>query len=314
MESNSNVLPRPLRGIIPPMVTPLLERDTLDVAGLQRLIEHILAGGVHGLFILGTTGEAPSLSRRLRCKLIERVCTQVKERVPVLIGITDTCFVESVNIACKARDAGAQAVVLAPPYYFPAGQGELLEYLEHLMPELPLPLFLYNMPSYTKLVFEPETVRAAAAITGIVGIKESSGDMVYFRRLLSLLKKQPDFSLLIGHEELLAEAVLGGAHGGVCGGANLAPQLYVDLYDAVCSRDMSRIEALHKKVMKISKAIYGVGKYESSYLKGLKCALSCMGICNDFLAEPFHRFRRSERSVIRRHIKKLGLMEKRKEV
>ena len=78
MESNSNVLSRPLRAIIPPMVTPLLERDTLDVAGLERLIEHILAGGVHGLFILGTTGEAPSLSQRLRCELIERVCEQVK--------------------------------------------------------------------------------------------------------------------------------------------------------------------------------------------------------------------------------------------
>lgn len=309
MESNSKVLPKPLRGIIPPMVTPLLDRDTLDVVGLQRLIEHILAGGVQGLFILGTTGEAPSLSRRLRCELIERVCGQVKGRVPVLVGITDTSFVESVNIACKAKDAGAQAVVLAPPYYFPAGQGELLEYLEHLMPEIPLPLFLYNMPSYTKLVFEPETVKAAASITGIVGIKESSGDMGYFRRLQSLLKKQSDFSLLIGHEELLGEAVLAGAHGGVCGGANLVPQLYVDLYNAACRKELSVVESLHKKVLQISKAIYGVGKYESSYLKGLKCALSCMGICNDFLAEPFRRFRRSERSVIRRHLKGLGLMD-----
>jgi len=310
MESNSNILPRPLRGIIPPMVTPLLERDTLDVAGLEQLIEHILAGGVHGLFILGTTGEAPSLSFRLRCELTERVCEQVKGRVPVLVGITDTCFVESVKIACKARDAGAEAVVLAPPYYFPAGQGELLEYLKHLTPELPLPLFLYNMPSYTKLVFEPETVRAAADITGIVGIKESSGDMVYFRQLLSLLKKQPDFSLLMGQEELLAEAVLEGAHGGVCGGANLAPQLYVDLYKAACCKEISAVEALHKKVMQISTSIYSVGKYESSYLKGLKCALSCMGICGDFLAEPFHRFRRAERNMIRRHIKELGLMDR----
>jgi len=310
MESNSNVLPRPLRGIIPPMVTPLLDRDTLDVAGLERLIEHILAGGVHGLFILGTTGEAPSLSYRLRYELIERVCTQVKRRVPVLVGITDTSFVESVNITNKAKDAGAQAVVLAPPYYFPAGQGELLEYLKHLAPELPLPLFLYNMPYYTKLVFEPKTVRAAAAITGIVGIKESSGDMVYFHQLLSLLKKQPDFSLLIGQEELLAEAVLAGAHGGVCGGANLAPRLYVDLYKAASSRDLSTVETLHKKVMQISKAIYGVGKYESSYLKGLKCALSCVGICSDFLAEPFHRFRQAERKVIRRHLEELGIMEK----
>ena len=132
-------MPRPLRGIIVPMVTPLLDRNTLDVSGLERLIEHILAGGVNGLFVLGTTGEAPSLGYSLRFELIERVCAQVRNRVPILVGITDTSFVESVKMAHKAREAGANAVVLAPPYYFPAGQSELLEYLEHLAPELPLP-------------------------------------------------------------------------------------------------------------------------------------------------------------------------------
>ena len=311
MESNSNVLPRPLRGIIPPLVTPLEDRDTLDAAGLERLIEHILAGGVHGLFILGTTGEAPSLSYRLRYELIERVCGQVKGRVPVLVGITDTSFVESVNIAGKAREAGAQAVVLAPPYYFPAGQAELLEYLRHLTPELPLPVFLYNMPSYTKLVYEPETIRAAADFPGIAGIKDSSGNMIYFRRLQSLLKDHPDFSLLIGREELLAEAVLFGGHGCVCGGANLIPQLYVDLYNAACSKDLPKVESLHKKVMHLCTTIYNVGQYESSFLKGLKCALSCMDICSDFLAEPFHRFRRAEHDRIQQYVKELGITPER---
>ena len=311
MESNSNVLPRPLRGIIPPLVTPLLDRDTLDAAGLERLIEHILAGGVHGLFVLGTTGEAPSLSYRLRYELIERVCGQVKGRVPVLVGITDTSFVESVKIARKAKDAGGQAVVLAPPYYFPAGQAELLEYLRHLTPELPLPVFLYNMPSYTKLVYEPETIRAAADFPGIVGIKDSSGNMIYFRRLQSLLKDHPDFSLLIGREELLAEAVLFGGHGCVCGGANLIPQLYVDLYNAACSKDLPKVESLHKKVMHLCTTIYNVGQYESSFLKGLKCALSCMDICSDFLAEPFHRFRRAEHDRIQQYVKELGITPER---
>ncbi|MHC4370339.1 MAG: dihydrodipicolinate synthase family protein, partial [Planctomycetota bacterium] len=208
MEPNSNELSAPLCGIIPPLVTPLLDRDTLDTAGLERLIEHVLAGGVHGLFILGTTGEAPSLSYRLRYELIDRVCRQVSGRVPVLVGITDTSFVESVNIARKAEDAGARAVVLAPPYYFPAGQMELLEYLKHLTAELPLPVFLYNMPSHTKLVFEPETIRAAADFPGVAGIKDSSGNMMYFRRLQALLRDRPDFSVLMGPEELLAEAVL----------------------------------------------------------------------------------------------------------
>lgn len=305
----SNILPSPLKGIIPPMITPLLDRDTLDVTGLERLIEHILGGGVHGLFILGTTGEAPSLSYRLRYELIDRACKQVNGRVPVLVGITDTCFTESINTANKARDAGAHAVVLAPPYYFPAGQAELLEYIEHLTPELPLPLFLYNMPSLTKAVIEPQTVQAAANISGIVGLKDSSGNMVYFHKLQSLLKDHPDFALLVGREELLAETVLLGGHGGVSGGANFIPKLYVDLYNAACSRDLPTIEALHEKVMKISSAIYSVGRYESSYLKGLKCALSCLNICSDFLAEPFHRFRSTERDVIRRHLEELGIVK-----
>ena len=132
----------PLTGIIPPMITPLRGRDELDVAGLERLIEHILSGGVNGLFILGTTGEGPSLSYRLRRELIERVCKQVNHRVSVLVGITDTAFVESVNVARAAAESGADALVVAPPYYLPEAQPELQEYLDHLVHELPLPLYI----------------------------------------------------------------------------------------------------------------------------------------------------------------------------
>ena len=306
--SNSTLLPKPLCGIIPPMVTPLLGRDTLDAAGLERLIEHILAGGVHGLFILGTTGEGPSLGYRLRCELIERVCAQVAGRVPVLVGITDTAFVESVRIAQKAGKEGAQALVLAPPYYFPAGQPELLEYFKHLASELPLPLFLYNMPSHTKVFFEAETVRAAADIPGIAGLKDSSANMIYFHEVRALLKDKPDFTLLVGPEQLLAESVLLGGHGGVNGGANLIPRLYVDLYNAACARDIPTIITLQEKVMKITTTIYTVGRYGSSLIKGLKCALSHIGICNDFLAEPFHRFRQKERDIIHRYVEELGIM------
>jgi dihydrodipicolinate synthase/N-acetylneuraminate lyase len=298
----------PLRGIIPPMVTPLLDRDTLDVAGLERLIEHILAGGVHGLFVLGTTGEAPSLSYRLRRELIERTCRQVGERVPVLVGITDTAFVESVRMAAFAREAGANAVVLAAPYYFPAGQAELLEYVQHLVPELPLPVFLYNMPSHTKISFDLDTVRRAAELPGVVGLKDSSGSMIYFQRLISVFQDRPEFSLLIGPEELLSESVLLGGHGGVNGGANLHPRLYVELYEAAARRDLDRVAALQRQVMRISTGIYSVGQFGSSYLKGLKCALSILGICNDFMAEPFHRFNPPERERIQQGLRSLGLL------
>src|SRR5438874_2513017 len=99
------------------MVTPLRGRDELDAAGLERLIERIMAGGVSGVFLLGTTGEGPSLSYRLRRELIAKSCALIKGRIPVLVGITDTAFVESVSLAQHAADAGAAAVVVAPPYY-----------------------------------------------------------------------------------------------------------------------------------------------------------------------------------------------------
>lgn len=300
-------LPRPLRGIIPPMITPLLDRDTLDAAGLERLIEHLLAGGVHGLFILGTTGEAPSLSYCLRHELVNRVCKQVAGRVPVLVGVTDTSFVESVNLATHAATAGAQAVVLSAPYYFPAGQPELLEYIEDIASELPLPVFLYNMPSHTKLTFEPDTVRHALAIPNIVGMKDSSAQMIYFHKLRSLTAERPDFSLLVGPEELLGEAVLLGAHGGVCGGANLFPRLYVDLYEAASAAELERIALLHAQVMQLGETIYSVGQHRSAFIKGLKCGLSCLGICDDFMAEPFQRFASPQREQVQKYLADLGV-------
>ncbi len=296
-----------LRGIIPPIVTPLHARDELDVAGLEKLIEHILAGGVHGLFVLGTTGEAPSLSYRLRREMIERTCRQVAGRVPVLVGITDTAIVEAVHLAQFAAEAGAQALVLAPPYYFPNSQPELLEYVQHLAPELPLPLFLYNMPTHTKTIFEVETVRRALQIANIAGIKDSSANMIYFHQLIGLLRERPEWSLLIGPEELLAESVLLGGHGGVSGGANLCPRLYVEIYEAAKARDFDRAAALHSQVMRISSTLYRVGRYGSAFIKGVKCALHELGICDDFMAEPFHRFREEERTRVRACLAELGI-------
>ncbi len=299
-------LPKPLRGIIPPMVTPLSDRDTLDVEGVERLIEHLIAGGVHGIFILGTTGEAPSLSYRLRRELIDLACRQVAGRLPVLVGVTDTSFTETINVANHAADAGATAVVLAPPYYFPAGQPELQEYVEDIVAELPLPVFLYNMPSHTKLFYQPETIRAALDLPKVVGLKDSSAQMIYFHKVRALAAARPDFSLLVGPEELLAESVLSGAHGGVNGGANLFPRLYVDLYNAATLAEMDRVRALHARVMRLGSTIYSVGQHSSAFIKGLKCSLSVLGICDDAMAEPFQRFRPAERARIEAYLTELG--------
>lgn len=295
----------PLRGIIPPLVTPLLDNDTLDIKGLENLIERLIAGGVHGLFILGTTGEAQSISYTLRRQMIEETSRINKKRLPLLVCISDTSITESIKLADIAANCGADAVVSAPPYYYAPSQVELAEFYLDLTDRLPLPLFLYNMPSHTKVNFAPETIRQIAEHKNVLGFKDSSANAVYFQSVMTAMKDRPDFSMLVGPEEITAEIVLMGGHGGINGGANMFPELYVSLYQAASAGNLEEIRRLQKIVMQISTSIYTVGKYGSSYLKGVKCALHILGICNDHLAAPFYKFKEPEVERIRKALEEI---------
>lgn len=300
---------QPVEGIIPPLVTPLAGPDALDVAGLERLVERVVQGGVHALFILGTSGEAPSLSYRLRRELIQRVCAQVRGRVPVWVGITDTAMAEAVALGRCAAEAGAQALVTAPPYYFPAGQPELIHFVRLLAAELPLPLILYNMPQMTKVRFEPETLAELVRIENVVGLKDSSGDLEYFRRAVELARVRSDWRVWIGPEEWLAEALELGGHGGVNGGAQIVPAWFTGLYDAHCRGDRARVKELQNRIRQLGR-IYAVGRHASAVVKGLKCALAWLGVCRDEMAPPFEPFRDPERERVRAVLVELGLLEK----
>jgi 4-hydroxy-tetrahydrodipicolinate synthase len=238
--------------------------------------------------------------------LIQRVCQQVKRRVPVLVGITDTAFIESVVVARAAADFGADAVVLAPPYYLPEAQPELQEYLDHLVPELPLPLYIYNMPALTKVTIEADTLRRAMDNPRIIGLKDSSGDLDYFKNAAELIRRhRPDWPLLIGPEEKLLATLQLGGNGGVSGGANLFPKLYVQVVEAYRAGNLARAGELQQQIQRVSDSFYRVGKHASSIIKGIKCVLATKGICNDFMAEPFHRFRDTERELVATRLKEI---------
>lgn len=301
------MLTTPLTGIFPPLVTPLSDCDTLDRPGFERLIEHVIAGGVHGLFLLGTTGEGPSLSSRLKAEVVEHGCRQVAGRVPVMVGVTDPSFADALRLSETAARAGADAVVIAPPYYLPVGPEELAGCMERFAAASPLPVLLYHIPSLTGAGFDLATIRRLLRAPNIIGLKDSGREMTYHHSVRRVAADRPGFSLLVGPEELLAEAVLFGAHGGMCGGANMAPRLYVDLYGAARAGDLSRVRELHDRVIAISDAIYSVGDGGSSYLRGLKCALKLLGLCDDFMAEPYTRFNESDRAEVGRRLRQLGL-------
>jgi len=291
------------------MITPLSSPDTLDVEGTERLAEHLITGGVQGIFILGSTGEGTSLAFGLQRQLIETTVQQTSGRVPVFVGITDTCFANSLALASVATDLGADAVVASAPCYFQIAQPEMLDYFHKLIAELPLPLMLYNMPGLTKVSFEPDTVRQLLQYEKIIGIKDSSGDLSVAVDYVKIVAERPDWTLMTGPEEILAEAIKIGVQGGVCGGANLFPRLFVDLYEAAVRKDSGQVEMLHNAVMQLGKILYGVGQYSSAYMKGLKCALSCLEICDDFMALPLNRFEEQERLIVKQRMEQLAQLD-----
>jgi len=297
----------PLSGIIPPIVTPLISNTQLDVQGLKNLIDHILDGGVHGVFILGTTGEATNLDYNLRKEFINLTCEFVNKKVPVVVGITDTCLQGSLEIAHAAKNAGADALVISSPYYLPISQNEFVCYLEELVPQLPLPFMMYNMPGCTKMHMSVNTVRKAKEL-GAIGIKDSSGNLPYLLSLIEEFKDSPEFAVIAGSEIFIPETIKAGGHGAVAGGANLFPALFVELYDACVNDDAEKIDMLRQKLVEIEEKIYNVGAHSSKYIKTIKSALSAMGICSDFVAMPFHRFDAVKTNLIKQNLKELHLM------
>ena len=230
-------------GIIPPLVTPLKAIDQLDTDAAERVCEHLITGGVKGVFALGTTGEGPSLTYQIRYEMVECVCDAVAGRVPVLVGVTDCVLPEAIHLAEHAAANNAAAIVAAAPFYFPTDQRGLVEWFTMLADASPLPVLLYNMPGCVGIELELDTVRQLSQHPNIVGAKDSSGNLAGFQELCDAFADS-DFAVFMGPEELIPEAVAAGADGGVCGGGNLLPHVYVDLFNAAKAGDDAEVARL----------------------------------------------------------------------
>ncbi|MGZ0706722.1 dihydrodipicolinate synthase family protein [Coraliomargarita sp. W4R53] len=289
---------------MPPLVTPLKADETLDLEATGLLIEHIIAGGVHGVFILGTTGEGPNLSYELRRQFIDFVTEKVNDRIPVIVSISDTAYAESLALADYAKQAGANAVAFTPPYYFIPGAPELRDFVQRMAENLSLPFFLYNMPALTKVSLPLDVVELGLNMKNCLGLKDSSGDMFYYKKVKRLIADR-DLTLLIGPEELLAESMLAGGNGGINGGANVFPKLYVKIYDLMKSGQFHEAQTLQREVMEVSCQLFTIGKHGSSIIKGIKGALEVRGIAKRYLASPFSGFNDTDLARVADTIKAL---------
>ncbi len=292
-------------GVIPPVVSPMKSAEQLDIAGVDRIVEHLIQGGVSGLFVLGTTGEGPSLTYQMRYEMVERSCEQVKGRVPVLVGVTDTSLAESIALAEHAAACGAAAIVAAAPFYFDVSQSALEAWFRELAHRSPLPVMLYNMPSCVGVVLDLAIVESLSHHPNIAGIKDSGGDWTYFQQLCDKHGGREDFVIFMGPEELLAEAVAAGANGGVCGGANLLPQVYSRLYSAALRNDKTEIAHWKDAIADMFASVYRDDDQQMKLIPGLKLAMEECGLCSGTVAPPLTAVTESHAQRIRGSIPRL---------
>ena len=295
-------------GVITPMVTPLIDRENIDFKGLEKLLDHLINGGVSGVFLMGTTGEGTSISPRMRKDLIKYSIEYVKGRVPVFVSIADCCIEESLNMARYAKECGVTYLVSALPFYVGLTQKEIIDYYTTIADNVPLPLCLDNLPAQTKLMISVEAVKTLAKHPNIIGMKDSSGNGTYFNTLLAEIKAEyPNFTILVGPDEMLASTMAMGGNGGVNSGSNLFPELYVNLFKACKAKDTERILKLQKLVMKVSTGVYSVDKSSVSFLKGLKAALFTEGLITDYICEPLQKVNNADLETIRKNVTELKL-------
>jgi 4-hydroxy-tetrahydrodipicolinate synthase len=226
-----------IRGVVPPLVTPVDDQDRVLEQPFRRVIKHVLEGGVHGVFALGSTGEFFGLDEDQQRRAIEIAVDEVKGRVPVYAGVGAVTTRECIRAAKRAEAAGAQAITVLPPPLLTPSEDELFGHFKAIADSTPLPLLIYNNPDRIRINVSASLVERLAAIPTIVGAKDSFGDMTqtgeYIRRT-----RGTGFKVMAGRDTLILATLVYGGVGCVATTANIAPALVVKIYDRFMAGDL----------------------------------------------------------------------------
>jgi 4-hydroxy-tetrahydrodipicolinate synthase len=270
-----------LAGVLPALISPLRSDGRVDEGAVGRLVEHVISGGVNGLLALGSTGETASLDETARRTLLSGVVAAAAGRVPVICGVAQSHLSAARGEVEAAARLGAAAALVAPPFYYLIDQATLLAFYRSLARDSPLPILLYNIPQYTKVVAQPETVAALAREGTIVGIKDSSRDFEYFEGVCIATRELPRFRIFTGSDTMLLPALAMGGAGTICGAANVAPAWIVGIYEDFQRGDMAAARAGQDKLYQLVMMLRG-GVFPAA----IKAACRLQGICEPWCAPP----------------------------
>ncbi|MEV5318294.1 dihydrodipicolinate synthase family protein [Streptomyces sp. NPDC052687] len=278
-------VPAPLTGVVPPVCTPLTPEREVDVESLHRLLDHLTAGGVHGLFVLGSTSEAAYLTDAQRRLVVAETVRHVAGRLPVLAGAIDMTTPRVLEHVAAVTAAGADAVVVTAPFYARTHPAEIARHYRAVAAASPVPVLAYDIPVAVHTKLPADLVLDLAADGVLAGLKDSSGDLAAFREVVTGARTRTGltgFTVLTGSELIVDAALALGAHGAVPGLANVDPHGYVRL-DRLCRAgdterartEQERLCALFGLVHAGDPARMGPG---SSAIGAFKAALHLRGV------------------------------------
>jgi len=283
-----------LTGVLVALASPLTREGEVDQAGVGRLIEHVIGGGVHGVLALGSTGESASLDEPARRAVLDAVVAATDGRVPVMCGVAQSQLSTAIAEVEAAARAGADAVLVAPPFYYPTDQSGVLAFYREVAERASLPVLVYNIPQFTKVKAEPATVAALAREGAIQGIKDSSRDFEYFEGVCVATRELPAFRVFTGSDTMLVASLAAGGAGTICGAANVAPAWVVRVYDQFTRGDLGAARASQDAVYKLVGALR-----DGVFPLAIKAALHMEGICEPWSAPPARRLEEPALSRLR---------------
>ncbi len=291
------------KGIIPAMVTPLDDQGHINEGALRKLTNHLIDGGVHGLFPVGSQGEFFSLTFEQKKEAIRIVVDETRDQVPVYAGTGAVTTREAIETTKMAQDLGVSAVSAITPYFLVPSQRELITHYTAIAKACPnLPILLYSNPDRTQVPFPISTVLELAAVENIVGIKDSSGDMSLTAEYIRLTRGM-DFHVLMGRDTLIYAALCYGAKGSICATGNVDPRVPVEIYEAFLAGDHQRaLEAQYR--LAPLRIAFGLGTFPVV----IKEALNMIGIEAGPAVPPVGPMTRENREKLRKILVEMGLI------
>ncbi len=261
-------------GVIPPLVTPFDSAGKVDDDALRGVVRYVLEGGVHGVFVAGSTGEAYAMGQDQRLHALEIVLDEVNGRVPVFAGTSRITTADTVALTQAAESAGADAASIVTPYFITPSQDELYEHYQTVANATKLPVILYNNPARTGVVIQPDTVRRLADIENIVGMKDSSGNMGGVVETIRLCGEQ--FKVFCGFDMIIYSILAAGGAGAVPASGNLVPGLIVQLYEHYRAGRLEESRAVQQTLVPLRKA-FSLGTFPAVLKEGLNLAGIAVG-------------------------------------